>query len=54
MGNSLKLKVIAEGVENAVQLEFLKSNLCEEGQGYLFSRPLSANDFATLLAKEPS
>jgi EAL domain-containing protein (putative c-di-GMP-specific phosphodiesterase class I) len=54
MGNSLKLKVIAEGVENAMQLEFLKSNLCEEGQGYLFSRPLSANDFATLLAKEPS
>lgn len=52
MGNSLKLKVIAEGVENSIQQEFLKSLHCEEGQGYLFSRPLTAADFATLLAKD--
>lgn len=51
MGNSLKLRVIAEGVENAMQLEFLKIQHCEEGQGYLFSRPLTATNFSTLLMK---
>lgn len=46
MGNSLKLRVIAEGIENKVQLDFLKSRNCEEGQGYLFSPALSAAEFA--------
>ena len=46
MGNSLKLRVIAEGIENKVQLDFLKSRHCEEGQGYLFSPALSAAEFA--------
>lgn len=50
MGNSLKQKVVAEGVEEQIQLNFLKENLCEEGQGYFFSRPLPAQAFATLLA----
>jgi EAL domain-containing protein (putative c-di-GMP-specific phosphodiesterase class I) len=49
MGNSLKLQVVAEGVENHQQLEFLKANECEEGQGYLFSLPLIADDLAELL-----
>ncbi len=47
MGNSLKLRVIAEGVENEMQLDFLKNRHCEEGQGYLFSRPLTAEQFAS-------
>lgn len=50
MGNSLKQQVVAEGVEDAVQLAFLKKQNCEEGQGYFFSRPLSADEFAGLLA----
>ncbi|PPC85851.1 MAG: two-component system response regulator [Methylotenera sp.] len=46
MGNSLKLRVIAEGIENKVQLDFLKSRHCEEGQGYFFSKALTAKAFA--------
>jgi diguanylate cyclase (GGDEF)-like protein/PAS domain S-box-containing protein len=40
MGNSLNLRVTAEGVETAGQFAFLKENLCDEMQGYFFSRPL--------------
>ncbi len=47
MGNSLKLRVIAEGIENKVQLDFLKSRHCEEGQGYFFSKALTASAFAS-------
>ncbi len=50
MGRSLRHKVIAEGVETAGQLEFLRNRSCEEGQGFLFSHPLPAEDFAQLLA----
>jgi len=49
MGNSLKLKVVAEGVENQEQLDFLKMLRCEEGQGNVLSPPLGAAQFATLL-----
>ncbi|NES96448.1 MAG: EAL domain-containing protein [Desertifilum sp. SIO1I2] len=42
LGHGLKLKVIAEGVENLEQLQFLKSAKCDAMQGYLFSKPLSA------------
>jgi EAL domain-containing protein (putative c-di-GMP-specific phosphodiesterase class I) len=41
--------VVAEGVENQEQLEFLKALNCEEGQGFLFSRPLAAEQFTSLL-----
>ena len=51
MGNSLKLKVVAEGVETSSQLAFLKARHCEEGQGYFFSHPLTADKFAALLLK---
>jgi diguanylate cyclase (GGDEF)-like protein/PAS domain S-box-containing protein len=49
MGKNLKQRVIAEGVETQAQLVFLQSHCCTEGQGYLFSRPLPATEFAHLL-----
>lgn len=45
MGKSLNLPIIAEGVETAFQLEFLKKIGCNHVQGYLFSKPLSCEDF---------
>jgi diguanylate cyclase (GGDEF)-like protein/PAS domain S-box-containing protein len=50
MAHSLKLRVIAEGVETRPQLEYLRRSRCDEIQGYFFSRPLSAADLAALLA----
>ena len=49
MGHSLKLRVIAEGVENLEELEFLEAHNCDEVQGYYFSRPVPAPLFAKLL-----
>jgi len=49
MGNSLKKRVIAEGVETREQLDFLTAEGCEEAQGYYFNRPMVANQFAKLL-----
>ena len=51
LAHSLKLKVIAEGVETAEQLEYLGAHQCDVMQGYYFSRPLSAADFEQLLRK---
>ncbi|OHB32483.1 MAG: diguanylate cyclase [Desulfuromonadaceae bacterium GWC2_58_13] len=49
MGNSLNLKVIAEGVETEGQLAFLKDHRCDEIQGFLFSRPLPPGEAAEFL-----
>jgi len=49
MGKTLKQSVVAEGVETGEQLAFLQRLRCNEGQGYHFSRPVSADAFATLL-----
>jgi diguanylate cyclase (GGDEF)-like protein/PAS domain S-box-containing protein len=49
MGKNLKQRVIAEGIETQEQLAFLQAQHCAEGQGYLFSRPLAAAQFANLL-----
>lgn len=49
MAHGLKLKVIAEGVETDEQRHFLKSQTCEELQGYYFSRPLPPHEIETLL-----
>ena len=45
MGRNLSLKVLAEGIETPIQREFLTRHGCQDGQGYLFSRPLPAADF---------
>jgi len=50
LGKSLNLNVIAEGVETAQELAFLKDHHCEEGQGYYFSKALPVDAFARLLA----
>jgi diguanylate cyclase (GGDEF)-like protein/PAS domain S-box-containing protein len=49
MGRSLNLRVIAEGVETLEDLAFLRDHDCHEVQGFLFSRPVTAAQFAKLL-----
>ncbi|HTF25003.1 MAG TPA: EAL domain-containing protein [Candidatus Limnocylindria bacterium] len=49
MGKSLKHLVVAEGIETQEQRGYLQAQRCAEGQGYLFSRPLAAAQFAHLL-----
>jgi diguanylate cyclase (GGDEF)-like protein/PAS domain S-box-containing protein len=48
LAHNLKLKAIAEGVETAKQAEFLRSKGCDEVQGFLISRPVSAEDLISL------
>jgi diguanylate cyclase (GGDEF)-like protein/PAS domain S-box-containing protein len=49
MAKSLRLKVIAEGVENEAQMSILRAHQCDEIQGYYFSRPLTADKVADKL-----
>jgi EAL domain-containing protein (putative c-di-GMP-specific phosphodiesterase class I) len=49
MAHSLKLGVVAEGVENTEQLAFLRSHGCDFIQGFLFSRPLPAEQIPQIL-----
>jgi diguanylate cyclase (GGDEF)-like protein/PAS domain S-box-containing protein len=53
LSESLGLKVVAEGVENNLQLGCLLDLPCDEAQGYLFSRPVPAEAFGTLMKERP-
>jgi diguanylate cyclase (GGDEF)-like protein/PAS domain S-box-containing protein len=54
MAHSMRLKVIAEGVENPAQLAFLQQHRCDEMQGYYLSRPAPARQISALLRGESS
>ena len=49
MGKTLSLKVVAEGVETMAQDHFLREHICDEMQGYYFSKPVAPDKFADLL-----
>ncbi|NVN91029.1 MAG: EAL domain-containing protein [Desulfuromonadales bacterium] len=51
MAHRMRLKVIAEGVETEAQLGYLRKHDCDEVQGFFFSRPLPADEFAAFLKK---
>jgi len=52
MAHSLKLRVIAEGVETREQLQFLREHGCDAVQGYFFGKPMPADAFARVLASD--
>ena len=49
MAHSLRMRVVAEGVETEAQLMFLRARHCDQIQGYYFSRPVPANEFESML-----
>jgi EAL domain-containing protein (putative c-di-GMP-specific phosphodiesterase class I) len=51
MAHGLGLSVVAEGVESEAELEYLRKRGCDECQGFLFSKPLPAADFAAAFLK---
>ena len=51
LAHSLNLRVVAEGVETPEQLNFLRKHNCDEIQGYIFSKPIPAEQFQRLLAE---
>ena len=53
MARGLKLDLIAEGVENRTQLKYLHAQGCSEGQGYIFSKPVPANDISNMIRRNP-
>jgi diguanylate cyclase (GGDEF)-like protein len=53
MARGLHMEVVAEGVERAEQLEFLRSEGCDEYQGYFCSRPVREDEFRAMLQAEP-
>jgi diguanylate cyclase (GGDEF)-like protein/PAS domain S-box-containing protein len=54
LAHALNLSVVAEGIETAATLDALRVSQCDEGQGYLFSRPLSLAEFQLFLARLPA
>ena len=53
MAHNLKLKVVAEGIETAAQLAFLRRHRCDVGQGYLFDRPIPGAELMEKLKRYP-
>ena len=53
MAHNLKLKVVAEGIETADQLAFLRRHRCDVGQGYLFDRPIPGSELLEKLKRYP-
>ncbi len=53
MAHKLKLKVVAEGIETAAQLGFLRRQHCDIGQGYLFDRPIAGGELIARLQRYP-
>jgi EAL domain-containing protein (putative c-di-GMP-specific phosphodiesterase class I) len=51
LGHNLGLKVVAEGVETAQQARALRAYQCDEAQGFLFARPVSARDLPRLITR---
>jgi diguanylate cyclase (GGDEF)-like protein/PAS domain S-box-containing protein len=49
MARNLKLRIVAEGVETLEELSFIRAHQCDEAQGYYFSPPVQAEEFAKLL-----
>jgi diguanylate cyclase (GGDEF)-like protein/PAS domain S-box-containing protein len=49
MGRSLKMNVVAEGIEARHQLAYLRQHQCPQGQGFYFSRPVAATEFGSLV-----
>jgi EAL domain-containing protein (putative c-di-GMP-specific phosphodiesterase class I) len=54
LANGFELEITAEGVENDEQLTLLKADGCLEGQGYLFSKAVPANQVHRLLENQKS
>ena len=54
MAKSLRLKVVAEGVETQAQWDFLRERGCDEIQGYVFSKPVPGGEAEALIASSAS
>ena len=54
LAKTLHLEVIAEGIEGELQMDFLQSKGCKQGQGFYFSRPMPADAFEQFLSRENS
>ena len=52
LAHNLNLTITAEGIETQAQLDFLQQRHCDEGQGYLFARPVAAGEISRLLVKD--
>jgi len=53
MARQLKLRTVAEGIETAGEFRVMREIGCESGQGYLFQRPIPADEFAAFMAEWP-
>lgn len=52
LGQSLNMRIVAEGVETKEQFEFLRDIFCDEIQGYYFSKPIPADEYGKLMSRE--